>query len=91
RLTGIVSAQFKAGKLNADEYAQALKGINKQYGTKSKGAAYSESEGVRRLQQLQQQSSVLRAQAQDTDKLTESQKKLVAFDQEIAGLQGKKL
>ncbi|MGP0979273.1 MULTISPECIES: phage tail tape measure protein [unclassified Serratia (in: enterobacteria)] len=91
RLTGIVSAQFKAGKLTADEYAQALKGINKQYGTKSKGAAYSDSEGVRRLQQLQQQSSVLRAQAQDTDKLTESQKKLVAFDQEIAGLQGKKL
>lgn len=91
RLTGIVSAQFKAGKLTADEYAQALKGINKQYGVKSKGAAYSDSEGVRRLQQLQQQSSVLRAQAQDTDKLTESQKKLVAFDQEIAGLQGKKL
>lgn len=91
RLTEIVSAQFKAGKLTADEYAQALKGINKQYGTKSKGAAYSDSEGVRRLQQLQQQSSVLRAQAQDTDKLTESQKKLVAFDQEIAGLQGKKL
>lgn len=91
RLTGIVSAQFKAGKLTADEYAQALKGINKQYGAKSKGAAYSDSEGVRRLQQLQQQSSVLRAQAQDTDKLTESQKKLVAFDQEIAGLQGKKL
>ncbi|HGM6348244.1 TPA: phage tail tape measure protein [Serratia marcescens] len=90
-LTGIVSAQFKAGKLTADEYAQALKGINKQYGAKSKGAAYSDSEGVRRLQQLQQQSSVLRAQAQDTDKLTESQKKLVAFDQEIAGLQGKKL
>jgi len=91
RLTSIVSAQFKAGKLTADEYAQALKGINKQYGVKSKGAAYSDSEGVRRLQQLQQQSSVLRAQAQDTDKLTESQKKLVAFDQEIAGLQGKKL
>lgn len=91
RLTGIVSAQFKAGKLTADEYAQALKGINKQYGEKSKGTAYSDSEGVRRLQQLQQQSSVLRAQAQDTDKLTESQKKLVAFDQEIAGLQGKKL
>lgn len=91
RLTGIVSAQFKAGKLTADEYAQALKGINKQYGVKSKGAAYSDSEGVRRLQQLQQQSSVLRAQAQDTDKLTESQKKLVAFDQEISGLQGKKL
>lgn len=91
RLTGIVSAQFKAGKLTADEYAQALKGINKQYGVKSKGAAYSDSEGVRRLQQLQQQSSVLRAQAQDTDKLTESQKKLVAFNQEISGLQGKKL
>ncbi|WP_226020175.1 phage tail tape measure protein [Serratia symbiotica] len=91
RLTGIVNAQYKAGKLTADEYAQALKGINKQYGEKSKGAAYSESEGVRRLQQLQQQSSVLRAQAQDIDTLTESQKKRVAFDQEIAGLQGKKL
>jgi len=34
---------------------------------------------------------VLRAQAQDTDKLTQSQKKRVAFDQEITGLQGKKL
>ncbi|MGJ3436288.1 phage tail tape measure protein [Serratia sp. Je.1.23.a] len=90
RLTGVVTAQYKAGKLSADEYAQALKGINKQYGEKTK-AGYSDSEGVRRLQQLREQSAVLRAQAQDTDKLSDAQKKLVAFDQEIAGLQGKKL
>ncbi|CAI0746952.1 MAG: phage tail tape measure protein [Serratia grimesii] len=90
RLTGVVTAQYKAGKLSADEYAQALKGINKQYGEKSK-STHSDSEGVRRLQQLREQSAVLRAQAQDTEKLSDAQKKLVAFDQEIAGLQGKKL
>ena len=90
RLTGVVTAQYKSGKLSADEYAQALKGINKQYGEKTK-AGYSDSEGVRRLQQLREQSAVLRAQAQDTEKLSDAQKKLVAFDQEIAGLQGKKL
>ncbi|WP_048796890.1 MULTISPECIES: phage tail tape measure protein [Serratia] len=89
RLTAEFKKLHDQGRLSAEQYAQALKGVNKQYGEKPK--AYSDSEGVRRLQQLQQQSSVLRAQAQDTDKLTESQKKLVAFDQEIAGLQGKKL
>ncbi|EIT7184284.1 phage tail tape measure protein [Serratia marcescens] len=91
RLTAEFKKLHDQGRLSAEQYAQALKGVNKQYGVKTKGGAYSDSEGVRRLQQLQQQSSVLRAQAQDTDKLTESQKKLVAFDQEIAGLQGKKL
>ncbi|MGP1140921.1 phage tail tape measure protein [Serratia sp. CY50710] len=90
KLTAEINARYKAGKMTAEEYAQALRGVNKQFaGQKTK--AYSDDEGTRRLQQLREQSSVLRAQAQDTDKLTESQKKLVAFDQEIAGLQGKKL
>ncbi|CAI1039501.1 Phage-related minor tail protein [Serratia liquefaciens] len=90
RLTAELTKLRSQGRLTAEEYAQALKGINKQYGEKSK-ATYSDSEGVRRLQQLREQSAVLRAQAQDTDKLSDAQKKLVAFDQEIAGLQGKKL
>lgn len=85
-----INARQKAGKMTAEEYAQALRGVNKQFaGQKTK--AYTDDEGTRRLQQLREQSAVLRAQAQDSDKLSEAQKKLVAFDQEIAGLQGKKL
>lgn len=90
KLTAEINARYKAGKMTAEEYAQALRGVNKQFAGK-KTKAYSDDEGTRRLQQLREQSAVLRAQAEDTDKLTESQKKLVAFDQEITGLQGKKL
>ncbi|TBM09020.1 phage tail tape measure protein [Hafnia paralvei] len=89
RLTTEVTARYKAGKLTADEYQQALRGINKQYGVKPK--AFSENEGAKRLQQLQEQAAVLRSQQSEADKLTDSERKLVAFKQEIASYQGKQL
>ncbi|ENC7115913.1 phage tail tape measure protein [Salmonella enterica] len=89
--TALATERYKAGKISADEYAAALRGINKLYRDHKKPGEYHDSEGVRRLAQLQQQAVVLKAQGQETDKLTDSQKKLLAFDQEIASYAGKKL
>ncbi|NSL16650.1 phage tail tape measure protein [Serratia marcescens] len=90
RLTSVVSAQYKAGKLTAEEYAQALKGINKQYGDKKK-AAYTDDAATRRLQELKEQEAVLRQQNATTETLTGSEKKLLAFNQEMADLKAKKI
>ncbi|ECT1023559.1 phage tail tape measure protein [Salmonella enterica] len=89
--TAFATERYKAGKITLDEYNAALRGIDKLYGDHKKTAEYHDSEGVRRLAQLQQQSVVLKAQGQETEKMTESQKKLLAFDQEIASYSGKKL
>lgn len=89
--TALATERYKAGKITLDEYNAALRGIDKLYGDHKKPAEYHDSEGVRRLAQLQQQSVVLKAQGQETEKLTDSQKKLLAFDQEIASYSGKKL
>jgi len=91
RLTSIVSAQYKAGKLTAEEYAQALKGINKQYGDRKKSAAYTDDAATRRLQELKEQETVLRQQNATTETLTGSEKKLLAFNQEMADLKAKKI
>ncbi|EPS1205482.1 TPA: phage tail tape measure C-terminal domain-containing protein [Serratia marcescens] len=91
RLTSVVSAQYKAGKLTAEEYAQALKGINKQYGDKKKAAAYTDDAATRRLQELKEQEAVLRQQNATTETLTGSEKKLLAFNQEMADLKAKKI
>lgn len=56
-----------------------------------KPKAFSENEGAKRLQQLQEQAAVLRSQQSEADKLTDSERKLVAFKQEIASYQGKQL
>lgn len=90
----LANEQFKAGKINAEQYADAVRGANKLYGehkSTPKPKAYHDSEGVRRLTALQQQTVILKAQGQETDKLTDSQKKLLAFDQEIVAYHGKKL
>lgn len=87
----VATARYKAGAISADTYAAAIRGVNRVYGDHKKPAGYHDSEGFRRLAQLQQQAVVLRAQGQETDKLTDSQKKLLAFDQEIASYAGKKL
>jgi lambda family phage tail tape measure protein len=91
RLTSVVSAQYKAGKLTAEEYAQALKGINKQYGDRKKSAAYTDDAATRRLQELKEQEAVLRQQNATTETLTGSEKKLLAFNQEMADLKAKKI
>ena len=90
--TADLSTRYKAGKITADEYASALRGIDKLYGDKKTGvSAHQDSEGVRRLAQLKQQEVVLKAQGRETERMGESQKKLLAFEQEIASYTGKKL
>ncbi|OWF79249.1 phage tail tape measure protein [Yersinia kristensenii] len=90
RLTSVITAKYNAGKLTANEYEQALKGVNKQFsGTKPK--AYSDDSATRRLQELREQEAVLRQQVKVTDDLTSSEKKLLAFNQEMADLKAKKI
>ncbi|EKC4132771.1 phage tail tape measure protein [Salmonella enterica subsp. enterica] len=92
--TSMLTERYKAGKLSAEDYAAALRGVDRLYGEHkraAKQAEYHDSEGVRRLAQLQQQTVVLKAQGQETERMSESQKKLLAFDQEIASYAGKKL
>ncbi|EQB98657.1 phage tail tape measure protein [Photorhabdus temperata] len=75
--------------MSAEQYAQALKGLDKMYSGKPK--SFTDSEGVRRLQELREQTATLKAQASESVNLTASQRKLVAFEQEIAGFKGKRL
>lgn len=91
-LTDALEKRYKAGKISAEEYTQTLKGLNKQFADKpASSKAYQENEGAKRLQQLQEQAAVLRSQQSEADKLTDSERKLVAFKQEIASYQGKQL
>ena len=91
-LTDALEKRYKAGKISAEEYTQTLKGLNKQFADKpTSSKAYQENEGAKRLQQLKEQAAVLRSQQSEADKLTDSERKLVAFKQEIASYQGKQL
>lgn len=91
-LTDALEKRYKAGKISAEEYTQTLKGLNKQFADKpTSSKAYQENEGAKRLQQLQEQAAVLRSQQSEADKLTDSERKLVAFKQEISSYQGKQL
>lgn len=91
-LTDALEKRYKAGKISAEEYTQTLKGLNKQFADKpTSSKAYQENEGAKRLQQLQEQAAVLRSQQSEADKLTDSERKLVAFKQEISSYQGKHL
>lgn len=78
---------------DSTEYKRALKGINDEYARatkkdKPKKSASGENEGQRMLSQAQQRNAVLQEQAQTTDKLTESERQLVMFDQKISALKG---
>ncbi|MCS6028698.1 phage tail length tape measure family protein [Klebsiella quasipneumoniae subsp. quasipneumoniae] len=78
-------------KKGTEEYAQALRGIDKLYGEKQKKpAAYKDDQATQRLQSLREQESVLRQQNQQTVNLTGSERKLLQFNQEIADLKAKK-
>lgn len=91
-LTDALEKRYNAGKISAEEYTQTLKGLNKQFADKpTSSKAYQENEGAERLQQLQEQAAVLRSQQSEADKLTDSERKLVAFKQEISSYQGKQL
>lgn len=88
-----VNQRLKDGKITQAEYAQALKGLDKLYASANpkKEKAYTDDSATRRLQELREQEAVLRQQGKVTDDLTSSEKKLLAFNQEMADLKVKKI
>lgn len=88
--------QFKdmldKGTISATEYQQALKGLDKLFTTPKKtGGGAVVDEGKQRIEQLLQQGAALRAQLEETEGLTASERKLASFEQELIGLQGQHL
>ncbi|WP_272688033.1 phage tail tape measure protein [Providencia sp. PROV035] len=88
--------QFKdmldKGTISATEYQQALKGLDKLFATPKKtGGSAVIDEGKQRIEQLLQQGAALRAQLEETEGLTASERKLASFEQELIGLQGQHL
>lgn len=85
--TALVTANFKKGTV---EYEQAMRGIEKMYAA-PKPRAYNDDEATRRLTSLRQEEAALRQQNDQTETLTQSEKKLLQFNQEIADLKDKKI
>nr|ELR5041835.1 phage tail tape measure protein [Providencia stuartii] len=88
--------QFKEmldkGTISANEYEQALKGLDKLFSTPKKtGGSSVIDEGKQRIEQLLQQGAALHAQLMETEGLTASERKLASFEQELLGLQGQHL
>ncbi|ROR60353.1 UNVERIFIED_ORG: lambda family phage tail tape measure protein [Providencia alcalifaciens] len=88
--------QFKdmldKGTISATEYQQALKGLDRLFTTPKKaGGGAVIDEGKQRIEQLLQQGAALRAQLEETEGLTASERKLASFEQELIGLQGQHL
>ncbi|MCT4773712.1 phage tail length tape measure family protein [Klebsiella aerogenes] len=86
----LVNASFTKGTA---EYTQAMRGIDKMYAEqkKSREKAYSEDAATTRLNQLRQEEAALRSQNEQTETLTQSEKKLAQFNQEIADLKEKRI
>jgi len=83
-------------KSDSQEYQRILKGINDEYDKaikkdQPKKNSTGLSEGQRALEQAQQRNAVLREQAQTTDKLTNAESQLAAFNEKIANLKGQHL
>jgi len=93
RLTDELNRKLKAGEIDAQNYGQAMKGLNKQFKeqTQTRASAYKDDEATHRLQELRSQEAVLRQQATHTDELKAAEKKLLAFNQEIAELKEKRI
>lgn len=88
--------QFKEmldkGTISANEYQQAIKGLDKLFtAPKKTGSNPVVDEGKQRIEQLLQQGAALRAQLEETEGLTASERKLASFEQELIGLQGQHL
>jgi lambda family phage tail tape measure protein len=88
--------QFKEmldkGTISANEYQQAIKGLDKLFtAPKKTGSNPVVDEGKLRIEQLLQQGAALRAQLEETEGLTASERKLASFEQELIGLQGQHL
>ncbi|MCR1553727.1 MAG: phage tail length tape measure family protein [Enterobacter cloacae] len=86
----LVNANFTKGTA---EYTQAMRGIDKMYAEqkKSREKAYSDNAATTRLNQLRQEEAALRSQNEQTETLTQSEKKLAQFNQEIADLKEKRI
>ena len=88
--------QFKEmldkGTISANEYQQAIKGLDKLFtAPKKTGSNPVVDEGKQRIEQLLQQGAALRAQLEETEGLTASERKLASSEQELIGLQGQHL
>lgn len=88
-----INKRQKEGSLIGEGYAQALRGVNKMFPVEKpkKQQAYKDDTATRRLQELREQEVVLRQQIDTAVTLTASDKKLLAFNQEIADLKSKKI
>lgn len=86
----LVNANYTKGTA---EYTQAMAGVNKMYAEqkKSREKAYSDDTATRRLQDLRQEEVVLRTQNDQTEHLTNSERKLLQFNQEVADLKEKRI
>ncbi|HDR2333387.1 phage tail length tape measure family protein [Enterobacter kobei] len=86
----LVNANFTKGTA---QYTQAMRGIDKMYAEqeKSREKAYSDDAATTRLNQLRQEEAALRSQNEQTETLTQSEKKLTQFNQEIADLKEKRI
>ncbi|MEG2829437.1 MAG: phage tail tape measure C-terminal domain-containing protein [Edwardsiella sp. (in: enterobacteria)] len=86
----LVNANYTKGTA---EYTQAIAGVNKMYAEQKKARekAYSDDTATRRLQELKQEETVLRTQNDQTEELTNSERKLLQFNQEVADLKEKRI
>lgn len=86
----LVNANYTKGTA---EYTQAMAGVNKMYAEQKKARekAYSDDAATRRLQELKQEETVLRTQNDQTEELTNSERKLLQFNQEVADLKEKRI
>ncbi|HCC10156.1 MAG TPA: phage tail tape measure protein [Atlantibacter hermannii] len=86
----LVNANFKKGTA---EYEQAMRGVEKMYAEhkQKREKAYTDDAATRRLQDLRQEEVSLRAQNAQTENLTNSERKLVQFNQEMADLKEKRI
>ncbi|WP_447863614.1 phage tail tape measure C-terminal domain-containing protein [Kluyvera sichuanensis] len=86
----LVNANYTKGTA---EYTQAMAGVNKMYAEQKKARekAYSDDTATRRLQELKQEEAVLRTQNDQTEELTNSERKLLQFNQEVADLKEKRI
>ncbi|MFW8639163.1 phage tail tape measure C-terminal domain-containing protein [Enterobacter hormaechei] len=86
----LVNANFTKGTA---EYTQAMRGIDKMYAEqkKTREKAYSDDAATTRLNQLRQEEAALRSENEQTETLTQSEKKLAQFNQEIADLKEKRI
>lgn len=85
-----VNARLTKG---TEAYADAMRGVEKMYGDhkKAREKAYSDDAATTRLNQLRQEEAALRSQNEQTETLTQSEKKLAQFNQEIADLKEKRI